>query len=529
MNETSQKSSWADRSTTVKFMRWLCSWRTLRRILAGLAMAITLIALLYAEENWRGKRAWENFKREWEAKGERFDLAAFIPKPVPDEQNFAMTPLLAPLLDYRYDQQMKEAKWKDSNAVQRAQQISVSEQKNPPPFGRQKNPPPFGRSDKSDFTDLRLWQQYYRGNTNFPSRPQPGEAAQDVLFALAKYDSVVQELREANRRPYAIFPVHFDENYQALLPYLAVLKKLSVVLRLRATALLETGQLDEAVQDITLSFRLAEVLKPEPLLISQLVRISITQIAIEPVWEGLAKHRWKEPQLVELQRALTMLQILEDYGNTLRGERAFSNDLIDRLRRGQFHGWGGLADDSGLLAFSRLTRLAPAGWLYQNQLYINRLHQEKTLRLIDAAQHRVFPDRCRGLDDLPELKRTTPYNIFASLLFPAVSKTAQKTAFGQTVIDLATVACALERYRIANGEYPENLAVLAPRFLERIPSDVIDGEPLKYRRATNGQFVLYSVGWNEKDDGGVTAARKKGSTPGQDLDRGDWIWQYPAE
>ena len=81
-------------------MRWLCSWRTLRRILAGLAMAITLIALLYAEENWRGKRAWENFKREWEAKGERFDLAAFIPKPVPDEQNFAMTPLLAPLLDY---------------------------------------------------------------------------------------------------------------------------------------------------------------------------------------------------------------------------------------------------------------------------------------------------------------------------------------------------------------------------------------------------------------------------------------------
>ena len=172
------------------------------------------------------------------------------------------------------------------------------------------NPPPFGRSDKSDFTDLRLWQQYYRAIPIFLRGHNLGEAAQDVLFALAKYDSVVQELREANRRPYAIFPVHFDENYQALLPYLAVLKKLSVVLRLRATALLETGQLDEAVQDITLSFRLAEVLKPEPLLISQLVRISITQIAIEPVWEGLAKHRWKEPQLVELQRTLTMLQIL---------------------------------------------------------------------------------------------------------------------------------------------------------------------------------------------------------------------------
>lgn len=520
MNETPRESSLADRSTTVKFTRWLCSWRTLRRIVAGLAIAATLIALLFAEENWRGKRAWEQFKREWEAKGERFDLAAFIPKSVPDEQNFAMTPLLAPLLDYRYDEQMKEAKWKDSNALQRAQQISVSDQK---------NPPPFGRSEKAEFTDLRLWQQYYRSNTNFPSRPQPGEAAHDVLFALAKFDPVVQELREANRRPYAIFPVHFDENYQALLPYLAVLKKLSVVLRLRATALLETGQLDEAVQDITLSFRLAEVLKPEPLLISQLVRISITQIAIAPVWEGLAKHQWKEPQLVELQRALSSLQILEDYGNTLRGERAFSNDLIDKMRRRQFTGWGDLGDDSGILSISRLTSfLAPSGWLYHNQLNISRLHQENTLRLIDAAQHRVFPDRCRGLDDLPEIKRATPYNVFARLLFPAVSKTAQKTAFGQTMIDQATVACALERYRIAHGEYPENLAVLAPRFLKRIPSDVINGEPLKYRRMAGGQFVLYSVGWNEKDDGGVAAARKKGSTPGQDLDQGDWIWQYPA-
>ena len=84
------------------------------------------------------------------------------------------------------------------------------------------------------------------------------------------------------------------------------------------------------------------------------------------------------------------------------------------------------------------------------------------------------------------------------------------------------MACALERYRLANGQFPENLQALVPRFIAHLPNDVITGEPFKYRRAGDGRFVLYSVGWNEKDDGGV---------PGKtmfDETEGDWVWEYPA-
>src|SRR5690349_4072194 len=48
------------------FVRWLCSWRNFRRFLVGLAVFATLMAIFYTEENWRGKRAWENCKRELE-------------------------------------------------------------------------------------------------------------------------------------------------------------------------------------------------------------------------------------------------------------------------------------------------------------------------------------------------------------------------------------------------------------------------------------------------------------------------------
>src|SRR5437016_1725052 len=75
------------------FSRWSTRcWRNLRRTLLGLAILATLIALFYTEENWRGKRAWEHCERELEAKGAVLDWNAYIPPPMPDEQNIFKAP-----------------------------------------------------------------------------------------------------------------------------------------------------------------------------------------------------------------------------------------------------------------------------------------------------------------------------------------------------------------------------------------------------------------------------------------------------
>ena len=55
---------------------------------------------------------------------------------------------------------------------------------------------------------------------------------------------------------------------------------------------------------------------------------------------------------------------------------------------------------------------------------------------------------------------------------------------------------------------------------------MIGGQPLNYRREADGQFVLYSVGWNEKDDGGVAGIDKDGAA---DTPSGDWIWRCAAK
>ena len=122
-----------------------------------------------------------------------------------------------------------------------------------------------------------------------------------------------------------------------------------------------------------------------------------------------------------------------------------------------------------------------------------------------------------------------PYRIFARLLFPALAKARMKSAYSQTIVDETIVACALERYRLAHGELPQTLDALTPQFIQKIPTDVLTGEPLKYQRNADGKFLLYSVGWNEKDDGGQVVMHG-GSSGSVDITKGDWVWpQYPAK
>jgi hypothetical protein len=68
------------------------NWIILRRCLIGVAVFLTLVATFYTEENWRGKRAWENCRRALEAQGIKMDWAEHIPPPVPDDQNVFAVP-----------------------------------------------------------------------------------------------------------------------------------------------------------------------------------------------------------------------------------------------------------------------------------------------------------------------------------------------------------------------------------------------------------------------------------------------------
>jgi len=368
-------------------------------------------------------------------------------------------------------------------------------------------------------------------------RETRAKAARAVLDELKPSEPYLAELSAASQRPYARYQVNYDlENpWGILLPHLAGIKTVCQRLQLRACASLAAGQSEAALADVKLMLYLGDSIRDEFFLISYLVRLAILQQAAQPIWEGLAEHRWAEAQLQELQTRLLEYDLLTDMKHPLEGERAagiLTAELLSR-QKCQLSNLLGDANPSSSALADLLGRIAPHGWYYLEQLNYCRFYEQQLGGTFDREKRRIFPaqiashahefEREIGGGRLGKGAHAALHHRFlATLLLPSLGKVTIKTAMVQTALDQAALACALERYRLANGRFPENLDALQARFLAQLPHDLITGEPYRYRRTDDGQFLLHSVGWDEKDDGGV---------PGKvlfDDKRGDWVWQYPS-
>jgi len=368
----------------------------------------------------------------------------------------------------------------------------------------------------------------------FPVAPQMQTPAADVLLALSRYDANVEELRQAATLPYSRFPLNYTNDSPAAfsLPHLGALKDCGQVLRLRAIAELQNNQSEKALADVKLMLRLNSSIRAEPFQISHLVRIAILSMTIQPVWEGLQDHKWSDAQLVELNQELAMQDFLADYEFTMRGQRALTLATIEYMRRTRnLILWDIPSDDTDDSedATKRVKKLAlhliPKSVFYQNELTEARAYLDWFLPIVDVNQHIVSPATSVVAQTKIEnlAIHWSPNTVIARALFPAVTAYARKCAYFQSAVDMARVAIALERYRLAQGNYPESLDALAPHFMESLPHDVIGGQSLKYHRTDNGQFALYSVGWNGTDDGGAVVLRKY-SNISIDPAKGDWVW-----
>src|SRR2546423_5667054 len=78
---------------------------------------------------------------------------------------------------------------------------------------------------------------------------------------------------------------------------------------------------------------LAASVKDEPFLMSYLVRLACLEIAIQPLWEGLAEHRWSEAQLQELQTRVQQYNFVSDLKRPLSGEKATGILTVDLIKK----------------------------------------------------------------------------------------------------------------------------------------------------------------------------------------------------
>ncbi len=594
------------------FVRWSTRrWHNLRRTLMGLAVLATLIAGFYTEENWRGKRAWENCKRELQAKGAVLDWNAYIPPPVPDEQNIFKAPKMQEWFVRRGSNELLQRLNRCSPAYfglqpTNASPVIVAELKVVPdkanldtgtadavlrfddPAARAQAKklvndavgPVASGSQGYTFTSRPLNQvkpvhilllaakmpttaeaaELFPGDTIAPAelwgadvnrlRVDAAESnsfrvslnlsrvgfctAAEYIGLTAQFESDVKVIREALKRPYARMEGNYQQPVAMPIPDFVCIRSLAQTLAQRAQCLLLLGQPDRALGELTLIHDLTRLLEARPTakpmtLVAAMINVAVTGLYLDTVADGMRLQAWQGQQLSELQKQIgdinLPLYVAQAFGSETAGMcRTLETMEIKTLlsfRTPTTNLWQKIRN-SELLLFS----VIPRGWVYQN-LAVVAWHRQKVIGGFDPARGIVLPHLLDSVfrEANIEFNHSSPYTFLAARALPNWIRAWQTLARNQSIANEAFVVCALERYRMRHGRYPETLDRLAPQYLEKLPHDIIGGQPLIYRRTDDGQFVLYSIGWNEKDDGG-TVALTDSKPPRPNLDKGDWVWEH---
>jgi hypothetical protein len=256
----------------------------------------------------------------------------------------------------------------------------------------------------------------------------------------------------------------------------------------------------------------------------------------QPIWEGLANGQWSDAQLQQFQEELQKINFAKEARRSVDAERAAFGVILFDYMRNHTPDLGDLFDatpEQG--GIGNMFAFLPSGWLYFEQVSYHRAQEKTLLPGLDPVTGRIYPEVIRK--NFAAMKPANGglfahllhHDILVSWLLPSLEKFYQKVALIETGNNETIIACALERYRLANGKLPDTLDQLSPKFLDRVPMDVCNGEPLIYHPGAGRNFALYSVGWNLTDDGGKTVLRSRESTETNPTE-GDWVWPpYSSE
>jgi hypothetical protein len=242
----------------------------------------------------------------------------------------------------------------------------------------------------------------------------------------------------------------------------------------------------------------------------------------------LAQHAWSDGQLMELEQTLKSINFLADFQFAMRCEIAQMTTTLDYFKRASQSDLRRLFCGLGSNGYITLAKLPwPGGWWNQNKSRLADFDLQ-SLANVDSQARLVFPKGDAGLQNQIEQEKAKwdawgPWKILANVSAGPVIHATQQYARGQVGIDEARIACALERYRLAHGVYPDKLEALAPGCIDELPHDIMNGEAYRYRLNADGTFQLYSVGWNQVDDGGKVVFKKDAPTQ-VDYEEGDWVW-----
>ena len=355
---------------------------------------------------------------------------------------------------------------------------------------------------------------------------------------LARLDISLGQLREGVNRRYARYSRDLKHPENCGVPPFLLMRKIAQALHLRFEAHAAAGKLDAACDDLELALRLARSLDESPTLAGAMIQVAVTALPVQNLRHWLHAAPWTPSHLERFSAALAPTDLLRAYGKGMAVERAILTHIGHAAANGQTasldvfklvpvsKSYGDPFERCNAALERAAWRLYPRGWHLQSVMWANQNCFDAADARISPEHHRWDPSTSLDIDAL--LARFNSVDrlryALACIAVPNFLRAEARTIAIQARVDLALAAVALEQDRLSRGAYPARLTELPPATLAALPNDLTDGQPLRYRRAPDGTFVVYSLSYNRVDDGGSAEHDPAAPAVGSFAQTLDWTW-----
>ncbi len=379
-------------------------------------------------------------------------------------------------------------------------------------------------------SDLQMMRPISPGFAAICWGPAQDAAASNFWAKLAqtlgRQSDELEHLRATLEAPSIEFDMDYAQSENLPAPQLLACKLAQQNLAADAMLALREGKPAECLADLRAMIGLVRAFDHEPLMLVELFRLGGAQAALTATWEALQSKVWTDDDLRDLQARWRELDLQSQAESILAMSRPVDENLYADARSSFSDASTGSAaaawkevQEAGSRLMHHPRREArellvdyPRFWTWK---YWSSYDDELVdLQILQAGIGAVRASRRTGSlgpqlrtlgQQLTQIRRAHPKagsGRFSCLFSTATPSFLERIEAVEMQRALLLTAIALERNRLRQGAYPSDLSALVPAYLPAVPLDPVDGHPLRYRLRPDGSFLLYSIGLDERDDGG---------------------------
>jgi hypothetical protein len=365
-----------------------------------------------------------------------------------------------------------------------------------------------------------------------PSLPEgPWRAAdRPLVFAwLKRNEPMLVRITEAANKPEFYAPYWASEGPEvvsSLMPWLGSMGQAGETFAARARLFIAQGDLTSAWRDVMTIQRLGGSMPEDGALIAHLVGVSLRGMGHTVVQKIASSPDMTRKLTQQIQQDLSELSAPPPSADAFDyTQRLMALDATVYLWRSAQRG---KVRSEELLNTKQLPRnpdifnpnptLRKLNDLYDDLAKMGRKDSFPKYKKAMGRRKQKMDQASTQVDDIWWLKRVGIFlappstrrefvskqvgDQLMSIFMPAASAAYRAEWKTKAQRDLAQVAIALAGYRAEHGAYPEQLSALSPDWLNNVPDDLFIEKPLHYNRRGADEAILYSVGPDQKDDGG---------------------------